>query len=106
MNNPPMMAKLSFTTSRTKYRDKIMPSGPATGGSGRAGAALLHQEMQIAQIDHAIGDVTDDEYRIGAINRISQQDQAAADTEIPECQRKYAAALTFAADPLDQPAAG
>jgi len=61
---------------------------------------LVNHKIQVPEINKQTAKLPHDKNRILPINGIGQQSHAAADAEIPKCDREYAFFLTFAFQPL------
>src|SRR5215472_10127052 len=58
--------------------------------------------MEIAQIDEQAKPLADDENRIADVERVEEQQEAAADRKEPECDRHHTAADPLGGHPLRQ----
>src|SRR5262245_15188768 len=71
-----------------------------------ARAALAIDEIQVPSIDEHAESLAEDEHRIADGERIEEQEQAAADREEPERDRKHALPRPLGRDPLHHEAHG
>src|SRR5262249_52471123 len=66
--------------------------------------AVTQLEIEIASVDENAEALTQDEYRVANVERITEQQQPAADREEPERDRHHHLAGTLGGDPLHQEA--
>src|SRR5215510_6455899 len=68
-------------------------------------ALLAPDEIEVAKVNEETRALPQDEHRIAAVNRIDEQDAAAADGEEPEGEGNDALPLALGGDPLHEEAA-
>src|ERR1019366_3784415 len=101
------MCPISFYQSRLELSRTAMNGASSASIGARARLPPVDDdEIQIADVDHEAKRLARDENRIAAIQRIDQQQYAAADREKPERHRDHALARAFGCNPLHHKAHG
>ena len=75
-------------------------------GSNLQASSLLPDQLYITQINKQAERLAEDEYRILFVQRVRQQNDPAADTEVPESRGNNTLLLFFALKPLHDESGG